>query len=236
MNNRNHPRWLSLNWLIEADLGPILMGRPTRKDVGGGAILHLDDHHHYQSRMGLGPRSNNYVELQCLRLLLIFAWEIHCNSIQIFGEFMLVINWFNEVSHCHTHTLSTLLREVHHLKLLFNSISMAHIYRTRNKVADKLSKEAAKLNWGTWHITERIGEQVFRFYHRPFMDEAPDLRVVWSNNLLWEIILVLVYLPWTIYRLLCIFFHFAIFFPASYAPNLQARYMWLILVSAVCIC
>ena len=128
--------------------------------------------------MGLGPGSNKYAELQCLRILLIFVGEKHCNSIQIFGDSLLVINWFNDNAFCHTHTLSTLLREVHHLKLLFDSISVAHIYRSQNKVADKLSKEASELIWGTWHITEQIGEQVYRFFHRPFMDEAPDHQVV----------------------------------------------------------
>lgn len=153
-------------------------GAENPQGCGGGAILYINDHHHYQIRMGLGPGSNNFAELQSLRLLLLFAREKHCNSIQIFGDSLLVINWFNNLALCHTHTLTALLREVHHLKLLFDSISVAHIYRSRNQVVDKLSKEASELIWDTWHITEQIGEQVYRFFHRPFMDGAPDQRAV----------------------------------------------------------
>lgn len=43
-------------------------------------------------------------------------------------------------------------------------LSALHHYGSgnRNKVADKLSKEAVELNWGAWHITEHIGAQVYR--------------------------------------------------------------------------
>ena len=128
--------------------------------------------------MGLGPGTNNFVELQLLRLLLTFAWEKHCKSIQIFGDSLLVIYWLNNLSHCHSHTLSALLREVHRLRILFDSISVVHIYSSRNKVAGQLSKEATELTWGTWQITEQTGEHVYRFFHRPFMDEAPAYWVV----------------------------------------------------------
>ena len=82
-----------------------------------------------------------------------------------------MINWFNAQAHCYTHTLIALLREVHVLKLLFDFISVHHIYKARNKVADKLSKEASELIWGTWHITEFNGSQIFRFFHRPFIED-----------------------------------------------------------------
>ena len=141
--------------------------------VGGGAILYLSNQHYYNIRMGLGPGTNNYVELQSLRLLLIFARDISCDSIQIFGDSQLVTNWFNNISQCHSHTLSALLHEVHHLRTLFDSITVTHIYRSRNKVADQLSKEATELIWGTWHITEHTEGQIYRYYHRPFIEEVP---------------------------------------------------------------
>ena len=147
-------------------------GASNAAGCGGGAILYLNDHHFYHIRMGLGPGSNNYAELNCLRLLLTFAQDIHCNAIQIFGDSLLVINWFNNLALCHSHTLSALLREVHYLKGLFDSISVTHIYRSRNNMADILSKEVAELDWGTWHFTEHLGEQVYRFFHRPFIEEA----------------------------------------------------------------
>ena len=124
-------------------------GAATAQGCWGGAILHLNDNNHYQLRLGLGPGTNNYAKLQCLRLLMAFAWEKICNTIQIFGDSLLVVNWFNAHVFCHSHTLSALLWKVHHLRTLFDIISMDHIYRSQNYVVDQLSKEAKELTWGT---------------------------------------------------------------------------------------
>ena len=42
--------------------------------------------------MGLGEGSNNYAEIFSLKLLLIFAAEKGCRSLNVFGDSMNVIN------------------------------------------------------------------------------------------------------------------------------------------------
>ena len=47
--------------------------------------------------MGFGSGSNNYVEVLDLKTLILFALENVCQSLQIFSDSTLVINWFNKI-------------------------------------------------------------------------------------------------------------------------------------------
>jgi len=92
--------------------------------------------------MGLGDRTNNFAKLIMLRHFLYFALENGCHHIQIFGDSKLIINWFNQQSSCHMHTLRNILDETLLLKSQFDYISCHHIYRERNQVSNRLSMEA----------------------------------------------------------------------------------------------
>ena len=63
---------------------------------GGGAILHLAENHSFELIVGLGEGSNNRVELSSLKLLLIFAVEKGCRTLQVFGYSLNVINWIKK--------------------------------------------------------------------------------------------------------------------------------------------
>ena len=93
---------------------------------------------------GLGRGSNNYAELMSLRLLMLFALEQGCLSLQIFGDSMLVIDWEKEIKQCHVMVLLPILEEVIRLKQSFNQITFSHVYRERNVMVDQLSKEATQ--------------------------------------------------------------------------------------------
>ena len=84
-----------------------------------------------------------------LRLLLLFALEQGCLSLQFFGDSMLVIEWVKEVHLCNVMRLIPILEEILLLKQHFNKLTFTHIYRERNRVADRLSKEALQLDYGT---------------------------------------------------------------------------------------
>lgn len=62
--------------------------------------------------------------------------------------------------------------EVHRFKEAFTHISVTHIYREHNMDADKLSKEAAMMDRGIWEITEVLGQQKQKFYHRPYIEQG----------------------------------------------------------------
>jgi hypothetical protein len=75
---------------------------------GGGVVLYLFESHYYNLTMGLGPGTNNYAELMALKLLLTFAGEKGINSLQIFGDSMVVINWIRKIPSLSQHqTFST---------------------------------------------------------------------------------------------------------------------------------
>lgn len=67
------------------------------------------------------------------------------NQLQIFWDSKIIINWENGFQHCDIIRPFPLLEEVLTLKQHFDFISLTHVYRERNLVDDKLSKEGAQL-------------------------------------------------------------------------------------------
>lgn len=102
----------------------------------------------------LGEGSNNYVELMALNLLLMFAHEQSILFLQIFRDSQLIINWTRGTNWCHNLRLRPLVNDINHLKYVFSSLSIYHIYREDNSIVDTLSKEAIPLTRGAWMITE----------------------------------------------------------------------------------
>lgn len=140
---------------------------------GGGGVLYKTESHYFHLVAGLGRGSNNYAELMSLKLLMLFALEQGCLSLQIFGDSMLVIDWAKETTHCQVMVLLPILEEVIRLKQSFNHITFTHVYRERNGLADQLSKDATQqdLALGTWRITIHSPGGTFSYYHRPFHDD-----------------------------------------------------------------
>ena len=60
---------------------------------GAGGILYLSDEHFFTFSAGLGLGTNNYAELLALKLLIILDLKQGVQSLQIFGDSQLVINW-----------------------------------------------------------------------------------------------------------------------------------------------
>jgi ribonuclease HI len=142
---------------------------------GGGAILYLTKTHHFNLSMGLGSGTNNFVELLAMKLLLHFAKEKGINTLQIFGDSMLAINWARKSQQCHHIQLLAILEEIFILLDSFDSISLQHVYRVHNREADALSKDGLQLDYGKWLITEYSDGDHFAYYHRPFNEIPPPL-------------------------------------------------------------
>jgi hypothetical protein len=83
-----------------------------------------------------------------LKLLLLFAREKEVGDLQIFGDSMLVINWIRKTQRCHNILLSPLLDEIFRIIATFDSFSIWHVYKERNKEANGLSKEGMRLDFG----------------------------------------------------------------------------------------
>lgn len=67
-----------------------------------------------------------------------FLWESH-----------VIINWFNEASLFHFHTLRPILHEFLLIKNNFDFISFHHIYGAHKSIVDALSKEGVQQVWGS---------------------------------------------------------------------------------------
>jgi ribonuclease HI len=116
----------------------------------------------------LGAGTNNYSKLIALKLLLLFAIEKGCRALQVFGDSLVIINWANGIHRCKISHLLPLHEDVLRIKSLFDNISFSHIYRERNQLADRLSKEAMQLAYGLWHVSEHTLDGAQGYYHRPF--------------------------------------------------------------------
>lgn len=140
---------------------------------GEGAVLYKTEFHFFHLVAGLGRGTNNYAELMSLKLLMLFALEQGCLSLQVFGDSLLVIDWAKEITHCHVMVLLPILEEVIRLKQSFDHITFTHIYRERNGMADQLSKAATQqdIALGTWRNTVHSPGGIFSYYHIPFLDD-----------------------------------------------------------------
>lgn len=96
---------------------------------GEGMVIHLNAQRCLKPSVGLGEGSNNYEELQTLKILLCWLTQLGIYSVQIFADSMNVIKWFNGESRCQSYILSPLLEEAKYLKQFFNDITICHIYR-----------------------------------------------------------------------------------------------------------
>jgi hypothetical protein len=103
-----------------------------------------------------------------LKLLLLFALGKGCRSLQVFGDFMVILNWKKEIQSCHIMRLLPILKEILILNHLFDSLSFKHVYREHNGTTVLLSKEGVQPSMGQWCIEEHGIEGPCGHYHRPF--------------------------------------------------------------------
>ena len=62
---------------------------------GAGGILYLSYQHFFTFSAGLGLGTNNFAELLALKLLITLALKQGVQSLQVFGDSQLVINWIS---------------------------------------------------------------------------------------------------------------------------------------------
>jgi ribonuclease HI len=92
-------------------------GASQHNRCGGGGILYLSDSHYYSMTFGLGMGTNNYAKLMSLKLLIAFAIEKGCHSLNVFGDSLNVINWIRGIQRCTNTRLSTLVEDIFRLQM-----------------------------------------------------------------------------------------------------------------------
>jgi ribonuclease HI len=129
-------------------------GASQNNRCGGGGILYLSDSHYFTLTIGLGTGTNNYAELMSLKLLIAFAIEKNCQTFTVFGDSMNVINLIKGTQRCTNTRLANIVEDIKFLQTSFDSLTCRHVYRERNKEADRRSKEGTNLALGQWKVTE----------------------------------------------------------------------------------
>jgi len=105
-----------------------------------------------------------------LKLLLLLALEMNIRRIQVYGDSLVVINWAKGIQDCHIMRLNPILEEVHRIINEFEYVMFSHVYRELNRSVNFLSKEAARIQQGSWQIENIKGEGSYGYYHKPFHD------------------------------------------------------------------
>ena len=95
---------------------------------GAGGILYLSDEHFFTFSAGLGLGTNNYAELLALKLLIILALKQGFQSLQIFGDSQLVINWVTGKFRINNIVLTQVLQEVIRISNFLAKVDYKHIY------------------------------------------------------------------------------------------------------------
>ena len=112
-----------------------------------------------------------------LQLLLMKAWEWGVQSLQIFGDSKIILEWAKGNQRCNILRLRPLLEQVIQLKSLFDLISFTHVYKERNSSANRLSKEGAQLQAGE-DKTKCFLRDPGGYYHRPFREYNNGIIVI----------------------------------------------------------
>lgn len=88
----------------------------TKDGVGGcGFVLYLNENHYYRGWMGLVTGTNNLAELSAIWALLYWAHYLNINSVNIYGDSLLIINWLigkNRIVAATLHQRCTRIREL----------------------------------------------------------------------------------------------------------------------------
>ena len=128
--------------------------------------------HYFELMVGLGEGSNNFVELLSLKLLLIFAAEKGCRSLNVCGDSMNVINWIKGIQICQNLRFDNILSSIRVVIETYASFNCQHVYKEKNRQVDKASKAGLQLEVGRWKIRESLDGIFHEYYHRPFIEGA----------------------------------------------------------------
>jgi hypothetical protein len=83
---------------------------------------------------------------------------------------MNVINWIRGTQRCINTRLAIIVEDIKFLQTSFDSLTCRHVYRERNKEADRRSKEGVHLALGQWKVTKVHNEHVQEYLHQPFLE------------------------------------------------------------------
>ena len=130
----------------------------TSSAAGIGYCLFFNENHHLQFALGVGYGSNTKDELLGLWALMFSSQMMGIPLTQIYGDSKVIINWAKGHTALTPPDLHHWCRETQKLISNFQDITLSHIYREHNRIADRLSKTALTLSPGIGCFSESIDD------------------------------------------------------------------------------
>lgn len=132
-------------------------------------MIHLSADRRKEASVGFGVGPNNFAEIKALDLLLYWLVWLGFRSVQIFGDSLNIVKWFNKDYNCQSYLLIPILEEIWLLKNQFTYISVSHIYRETNVAADHLSTVDLQQVLGSWKIRDSEVEGLVEAVRTPYI-------------------------------------------------------------------
>jgi ribonuclease HI len=114
------------------------------KTAGIGGVIYNSDEEIFSFSEYLHDSTNNEAEYGALIAGLKYLIKLNLLSATIYSDSELVVKQVNGEYRVKNDRMITLYNEVIHLLSTFNSWSLIHVLRDKNKVADKLANEGRK--------------------------------------------------------------------------------------------
>ncbi len=119
------------------------LGNPGQS--GAGIVAFDEDGNEvWRDSVHLGVMTNNMAEYEALVRALHKIEKSHVSAVNIYTDSLLVANQVLGKYRMKNEGLKPYLQEVHRLIRNFSMVKVQYIPREKNRIADKLAKEAAK--------------------------------------------------------------------------------------------
>ena len=125
--------------------------------------------HHLEFMLGVGHGTNTKAELLSLWAVLLTSHMMGIPLSQIYGDSLVIINWVKGSTALSPTDLVHWCRETKKLFTSFQALSITHIYREHNRLADRLSKDALFFRQGKGRYKEffenqLVSQDLFQLY------------------------------------------------------------------------
>lgn len=134
-----------------------------------GMVIKVSEKSLFLLWMGCGMVANTGAELLALWGLLLFAHSKNFNSLRIYGDSKIIVDWANDKGSLHVAILELWGERLRSLMSYLSQLSFSHVYRCFNNQTDQLSKRAVGAEKGIFHFEEfedfvKIDEASFKGY------------------------------------------------------------------------
>ena len=119
-------------------------------------MIYLSKTHHFSFYVGCGHSTNTRAELMALWSVLHVSILMGLPLKMIYGDSKVVISWVNRISTLDVPTLKHWCDEIISMLRMTPPVSINHIYREHNTLADGLSKKALLLDMGIGYYTKTM--------------------------------------------------------------------------------